>query len=106
MHPHCLKLAIILIGIAILALCILLVPKFGNFAGKLYPDMSYMKYLFFIVMYGAAVPFYFALYQAFNPLRDIDVKTAFSELSINVFYLRLQYILLLIFARPGEHYSL
>lgn len=33
-----------------------------------------MKYLVFFVMYGAAVPFYFALYQAFNLLRYIDEK--------------------------------
>ncbi|MEH7442945.1 DUF2975 domain-containing protein [Bacillus sp. JJ1122] len=77
-----LKLAVILMGIATLALCIFLVPKFGNFAGELYPDIAYMKYLVFIVMYGAALPFYFALYQAFNLLRYIDEKTAFSELSV------------------------
>ncbi|MBT2706899.1 hypothetical protein J7I91_03115 [Pseudomonas sp. ISL-84] len=38
-----LKLAIILIGIAILSLCKFLAPKFGNFAGELYPDLAYMK---------------------------------------------------------------
>ncbi len=31
-----LKLVVILMGIAILALCIFLVPKFGNFAGDRY----------------------------------------------------------------------
>ena len=77
-----LKMAVILIGIPILALCIFLVPKFGNFAGELYPNIAPMKYLVFIVMYGAAVPFYFALYQAFNLLRYIDENTAFSELSV------------------------
>ncbi|MEO2076621.1 MAG: DUF2975 domain-containing protein [Bacillus sp. (in: firmicutes)] len=77
-----LKLAVFLMGIATLALCIFLVPKFGNFAGELYPDIAYMKYLVFIVMYGSAVSFYFALYQAFNLLRYIDEKTAFSELSV------------------------
>ena len=77
-----LKLAVILIGIPVLALCIFLVPEIGNFAAKLFPDIAPMKYLIFIVMYGAAVPFYFALYQAFNLLRYIDENTAFSELSV------------------------
>jgi len=77
-----LKIAVILMGISIFALCIFLVPKFGNFAGELYPDLAYIKFLVFIVMYGAAVPFYFALYQAFKLLRCIDEKTAFSELSV------------------------
>ncbi|MFH7818461.1 DUF2975 domain-containing protein [Neobacillus thermocopriae] len=77
-----LKLAIILIGMAILALCLILVPKFGSFVGELYPDKAYMKDFVFIVMDGAAVPFYFALYQAFNLLRYIDKKAAFSELSV------------------------
>ncbi|MED4285174.1 DUF2975 domain-containing protein [Priestia megaterium] len=77
-----LKLAIIFIGIPILAFCIFLVPKFGNFSGELYPDITYMKYLVFIVMYGAAIPFYIALYQAFNLLRYIDENKAFSKLSV------------------------
>lgn len=77
-----LKLAVIFIGIPVLALCIFLVPNMANFAAKLYPNIAPMKYLVFIVMYGAAVPFYFALYQAFNLLRYIDENTAFSELSV------------------------
>jgi hypothetical protein len=77
-----LKLAVIFIGITVLALCIFLVPHMANFAAKLYPNIAPMKYLVFIVMYGAAVPFYFALYQAFNLLRYIDENTAFSELSV------------------------
>jgi Protein of unknown function (DUF2975) len=77
-----LKLAVIFIGITVLALCIFLVPHMANFAAKLYPNIAPMKYLVFIVMYGAAVPFYFAIYQAFNLLRYIDENTAFSELSV------------------------
>ncbi|MGE7906824.1 DUF2975 domain-containing protein [Peribacillus sp. NPDC094092] len=77
-----LKLAVIFIGIPVLALCIFLVPHMANFAAKMFPNIAPMKYLVFIVMYGAAVPFYFALYQAFNLLRYIDVNTAFSKLSV------------------------
>lgn len=49
-----LKLAVIFIGIPVLALCIFLVPHMANFAAKLYPNIAPMKYLVFIVMYGAA----------------------------------------------------
>lgn len=77
-----LKIAVFIIGLAVLALCIFLMPHMANFAAKLYPNIAPMKYLVFIVMYGAAVPFYFALYQAFNLLRYIDENTAFSELSV------------------------
>ncbi|MDQ6598180.1 DUF2975 domain-containing protein [Bacillus salipaludis] len=77
-----LKVTVFIIGILVLALCIFLVPHMANFAAKLYPNIAPMKSLVFIVMYGAAVPFYFALYQAFNLLRYIDENTAFSELSV------------------------
>ncbi|SDN51294.1 Protein of unknown function [Fictibacillus solisalsi] len=77
-----LKLAVIFIGIPVLALCIFLVPKFGNFAGGLYPDIAFMKSLVLIDMYAAAIPFYFALYQAFKLLSYIDKSQAFSELSV------------------------
>jgi hypothetical protein len=77
-----LKIAVFIIGLPVLALCIFFVPHMANFAATSYPNIAPMKYLIFIVMYGAAVPFYFALYQAFNLLRYIDEKTAFSELSV------------------------
>ena len=77
-----LKIAVILIGVPILALCIFLVPEIGNFAAELYPDMAYIKYLVFIDLYAAAIPFYFALYQAFTLLSFIDKNEAFSELSV------------------------
>ena len=77
-----LKIAVILLGVPVLALCIFLVPKIGNFAGELYPDIAYMKSLVLIDMYAAAIPFYFALYQAFTLLSYIDKNQAFSELSV------------------------
>ncbi|MEY8730993.1 DUF2975 domain-containing protein [Peribacillus frigoritolerans] len=77
-----LKLAVIFIGIPVLALCIFLVPHMANFAAKLYPNIALMKYLIFLVMYGAAIPFYIALYQAFNLVRYIEENTAFSKLSV------------------------
>jgi hypothetical protein len=77
-----LKLAVILIGIPVLALCIFLVPEIAEFAAELYPDMSYLKYLVFIDLYATAIPFYIALYQAFKLLNYIDKNKAFSELSV------------------------
>ncbi|MBL6009990.1 DUF2975 domain-containing protein [Bacillus halotolerans] len=77
-----LKIAVIFIGIPVLALCIFLVPQIANFAAELYPDISYLKYLVYIDLYAAAIPFYFALYQAFTLLSYIDRNKAFSELSV------------------------
>ena len=77
-----LKIAVILIGIPVLALCIFLVPEIANFAAELYPDIAYIKYLVFIDLYASAIPFYFALYQAFKLLSYIDKNKAFSELSV------------------------
>ncbi|PEJ60523.1 MULTISPECIES: DUF2975 domain-containing protein [unclassified Bacillus (in: firmicutes)] len=77
-----LKIAVIFIGIPVLALCVFLVPKFANFAGDLYPNLTYMKSLVLIDIYAATIPFYFALYQAFKLLGYIDKSQAFSELSV------------------------
>lgn len=79
-----LKVAVIVIGIPVLALCIFLVPEIANFAAELYPDHTYLKYLVLIDLYAAAIPFYFALYQAFKLLSYIDKNKAFSELSVRV----------------------
>ncbi|MFY8294011.1 DUF2975 domain-containing protein [Bacillus paranthracis] len=77
-----LKTAVILMGIPVLAMCIFLVPKIGNFAAELYPDIAYIKYLVFINLYATAIPYYFALYQTFKLLNYIDKNNAFSELSV------------------------
>ncbi|MFC0211292.1 DUF2975 domain-containing protein [Paenibacillus chartarius] len=77
-----LKAAIMLIGTPVLAMCIFLVPEIGKFAADLYPEMAYLQYLVFIDLYATAVPFYFALYQAFRLLGFIDKNIAFSERSV------------------------
>ncbi|MEH7332058.1 DUF2975 domain-containing protein [Neobacillus drentensis] len=77
-----LKIAVILIGIPILALCIFLVPEIGNVAAKLLPEFAFIKYLVYAVFYASAIPFYFALYQAFKLLRYIDKNIAFTDLSV------------------------
>lgn len=79
-----LKIAVILIGIPVLALCIFLVPEIGNFAVELYPNHAYIKYLVLIDLYATVIPFYFALYQAFKLLGYIDKNNAFSGLSVRV----------------------
>ncbi|MZP31447.1 DUF2975 domain-containing protein [Heliobacterium undosum] len=77
-----LKLAVILMGFPVLALCVFVVPEIANFAAELYPDWAYMKHLVSIDLYATAIPFYFALYQAFKLLGYIDKNEAFSELSV------------------------
>ncbi|WP_342562745.1 DUF2975 domain-containing protein [Paenibacillus sp. FSL R7-0345] len=77
-----LKVALILISIPVLALCIFLVPEIAAFTGELYPDHSYLKVLVFADLYASALPFFFALYQAFKLLSYIDRNKAFSELSV------------------------
>ncbi|AFI28582.1 MULTISPECIES: DUF2975 domain-containing protein [unclassified Bacillus (in: firmicutes)] len=77
-----LKIAVIFIGIPILALCIFLVPKIANYSAELLPNIVYMKYFVFIYLYVTAIPFYFALYQAFKLLSYIDKNKAFSGLSV------------------------
>ncbi|MGG0943469.1 DUF2975 domain-containing protein [Bacillus subtilis] len=77
-----LKIALVLIGIPILALCIFLVPKIANYSAELFPNIAYIKYLVFIYLYVTAIPFYLALYQAFKLLSYIDKNKAFSGLSV------------------------
>ncbi len=68
-----LKIAVILIGSPILALCIFWLPSLTN----------YLPYAVLIGAYAAAAVFFFALYQAFKLLGYIDTNKAFSELSVH-----------------------
>ncbi|KON88152.1 membrane protein [Sporosarcina globispora] len=77
-----LKLAVILMGVPILALCIFLVPELGKVSAELLPEYAFIKYLVFFVFYASAIPFYFALYQSFKLLLYIDKNEAFSQISV------------------------
>jgi len=70
-----LKLVISLIGIAVLALCLLFTTEVIKAE-----DMLFLPIL--IIMYLTAIPFFFALYQTTKLLGYIDKNIAFSKLSI------------------------
>lgn len=61
-----LKIVIILIGMAVLALCVFLVPEIANYATELYPDRTYLKSLVYIDLYASAIPFTSLYIKRFN----------------------------------------
>lgn len=80
-----LKIALIAIGIPILALCIIALPKIAMIAFEEFQNGAVLAYIVFgilFIMYVSAIPFYLALYQAFQLLKYIDKNQAFSELSV------------------------
>lgn len=76
-----LKIAVLMIGTPVLALCIFGLPVLAKEATESNSEFAYVLYGF-IVMYVTAIPFFFALYQAFKLLSYIDKNKAFSELSV------------------------
>lgn len=78
-----LKFVVVLMGLPVLALCIFLLPGLSGYVAEIAPEFSYMKYLFLIGMYAAALVFFFALYQTLKLLTYIDKNKAFSELSVS-----------------------
>jgi hypothetical protein len=75
-----LKLAVIIIGIPILALCIFGLPWLTNNPAN--PEYAPILYPILIGMYVSVIPFFIALYQALRLLSYIDRNEAFSELSV------------------------
>ncbi len=75
-----LKVAVFLMGIPVLALCLWGLPWLAD--NPVNPDYAHMLYPLLIGIYVTAIPFYFALYQAFKLLSYIDQNKAFSELSV------------------------
>jgi hypothetical protein len=70
-----------IIGIPILALCIFLVPELAVAVAD-FLGIHSINFIIFTLLYGGALPFYIALYQAFKLLSYIDKNIAFSELSV------------------------
>ncbi|MFC3799197.1 DUF2975 domain-containing protein [Cohnella sp. GCM10012308] len=79
-----LRAVIFLIGIAVLALCVVGLPSTFEDATANYPMWTYLP--LFICMYASAIPFYVALVQAMSLLRYIDDNSAFSALSVRALH--------------------
>ncbi len=75
-----LRIAVLLIGTPVLALCIFGVIKLSNNPAN--PDYAHILYPILIGMYLAVIPFFVALFQAFKLLSYIDKNQAFSEMSV------------------------
>lgn len=77
-----LKVVIFLMGLPILALCVLWLPWFAKDMLEIYPKLTSILYLLLIIMYTSALPYYFALFQTVRLLSYIDRNEAFSDLSV------------------------
>ncbi len=77
-----LKIAVCIIGLPVLIICIFLVPALGRITAQIVPDFAFLQYVVMGIFYASAIPFYMALYQAFQLLRHIDRKMAFSPLAV------------------------
>lgn len=77
-----LKAVLVLIAAAVLALCVFSFPGVWNGAAAEWPALGSVLYPGLAGIYLTAVPFLFALSQAFLLLRYIDKDQAFSVSSI------------------------
>jgi hypothetical protein len=77
-----LKVIILLIGIAVLALCIFWLPEIAIKDAKVHPDTAYFLIPFLVCAYGFCITLSVALYQSFKLLSYIERNNAFSELSL------------------------
>ncbi|RLL46595.1 DUF2975 domain-containing protein [Oceanobacillus piezotolerans] len=76
-----LKVIIFLIGFAVLAVCIVLLPEAARRDAIERPG-DYSLYPLLVCAYGICITFSVALYRVFKLLTYIEKKNAFSELSL------------------------
>src|SRR3989344_4128826 len=79
-----LKAALIIMGGVVAAFCIFAIPSISKGVGIEWPELAYLKYPILIGGYLTAIPFFFAIYQAFKLLNYIDKNMAFSASSVRV----------------------
>ena len=77
-----LKIAVILMGLPVLALCIFLLPEIAEYFAELNPKLDFLQYPFLIGLYVTAIVFFVALFQTLKLLSYIDKNQAFSGLSV------------------------
>jgi hypothetical protein len=77
-----LRLAVFVIGTPVLAFCIFMVPTIARNIAEGMSGWDYLMLGILTIIYISAIPFYAALYQAFQLLSYIDKNKAFSDLSV------------------------
>ena len=97
--------AIVLLGLPILAVCILGLSRFDpNSPYWKLPELANLQYPILTGMYAAMIPFFIALYQALKLLSFIDKNKAFSELSVkalrNIKYCAIAIIIIYVVELP------
>ena len=100
-----LRVAIVFLGLPILAVCILGLSRFDpNSPYWQLPDLANLQYPILMGMYIAMIPFFVALYQALKLLSYIDKNKAFSELSVkalrNIKYCAIAIIIVYVLEMP------
>ena len=97
--------AIVLLGLPILAVCILGISRFDpNSPYWQLPELANLQYPILIGLYAAMIPFFVALYQTLKLLSFIDKNKAFSELSVkalrNIKYCAIAIIIIYVLELP------
>jgi len=77
-----LKVSVFLIGLPVLVACIFLVPGLSHLITRYSPELIFLRPLFLAGVYGSALVFFQALYQAFGLLNLIDRSEAFSAAAV------------------------
>jgi magnesium-transporting ATPase (P-type) len=100
-----LMVVVVLIGIAVLALCIFWLPEMASEDAKANPEAKNLQYPFLVSAYVMSIPFFTALYQVLKLLSNIGRDKVFSELSVRAFrYIKYCAITICIFIVLGIIY--
>ncbi|KOS68936.1 membrane protein [Lysinibacillus contaminans] len=77
-----LKVAIVIMGMIVLALCTLWLPWLANDTAEMNPEFAYLRLPVLVGLNITAIPFFLALFQAWKLLKYIDSENAFSTRSV------------------------
>lgn len=78
-----LRIVIFVLGLPILASCLFVFPIFTLRGSEILPEFAYLRFPYLFALYLASLLYFFALYQGFRLLDNIDHNEAFSDLSVN-----------------------
>ncbi len=76
-----LKVAVLIIGIFVVAACIFGLPRLAVFSAESNPEYAYLKWPILVGLYATALPFFLALYHAIKLLTFIESEEVFSSLT-------------------------
>lgn len=74
--------AVSMIGLAVIMMCLFLLPTLANETVEMHPEVTYLRTPILLGMYATAIPFLYALYETIKMIYTIEQQSSLGTVIV------------------------